>query len=48
MLKAKGRSYGYDLTGEFGQYALTGTVIEKAALYRTLRCLEENGHVVSD
>jgi DNA-binding PadR family transcriptional regulator len=47
MLKSKGHSYGYDLAGELGKYALTGAAIEKAALYRTLRQLEENGFVVS-
>jgi len=47
MLKSKGHSYGYDLAGELGQNTLTGAAVEKAALYRTLRHLEENGFVVS-
>jgi len=48
LLKKKGRSYGYDLAGELQQHALTDAEIERAALYRTLRQLEINGHVVSD
>jgi PadR family transcriptional regulator PadR len=48
MLKEKGRSYGYDLAGDLGQYALTDAEIEGAALYRTLRRLEANGYVKSD
>lgn len=48
LLKKKGRSYGYDLAGDLEQYALTDAEIERAALYRTLRRLEENGNVVSE
>lgn len=47
LLKKKGKSYGYDLASDLGQYALTDAEIEKAALYRTLRQLEANGNVVS-
>jgi PadR family transcriptional regulator PadR len=47
LLKKKGRSYGYDLSGELQQYALTDARIERAALYRTLRNLEINGNVKS-
>jgi PadR family transcriptional regulator PadR len=47
MLKEKGRSYGYDLTANVGQYAFTDGEIEKAVLYRTLRRLEQNGYVTS-
>jgi DNA-binding PadR family transcriptional regulator len=47
MLKEKGRSYGYDLSESLEQYALTDAQIERAALYRTLRALEANGHVTS-
>jgi poly-beta-hydroxybutyrate-responsive repressor len=47
MLKDKGRSYGYDLAINLNEYALTDAQIEGAALYRTLRRLEENGYVVS-
>jgi PadR family transcriptional regulator PadR len=48
MLKKKGGSYGYDLAANLGEYALTDAQIEGAALYRTLRRLEENRYVVSD
>ncbi len=48
MLKLKDRSYGYDLAHDLKAHALTDAEIEKAALYRTLRRLEQNGHVVSD
>jgi PadR family transcriptional regulator, regulatory protein PadR len=48
LLKKKGRSYGYDLSNDIEQYALTDAEIERAALYRTLRQLEKNGNVVSE
>ena len=48
LLKKKGRSYGYDLSGELRGHALTDTPIERAALYRTLRQLEASGNVVSE
>jgi PadR family transcriptional regulator, regulatory protein PadR len=48
MLKTKGTSYGYDLAGDLGRYALTDAPIEKAVLYRTLRHLENHGFVVSN
>jgi len=48
LLKKKGRSYGYDLSNDLQQYALTDAEIERAALYRTLRQLEVNGNVVSE
>jgi len=47
MLTEKGRSYGYDLSESLADYALTDAQIERAALYRTLRTLEENGYVIS-
>jgi poly-beta-hydroxybutyrate-responsive repressor len=47
LLKKKGRSYGYDLSGYLQDYALTDAEIERGALYRTLRQLEANGNVVS-
>lgn len=47
LLKNKGGSYGYELAKELQAHALTDTTIERGALYRTLRALEENGHVVS-
>jgi DNA-binding PadR family transcriptional regulator len=48
LLRKKGRSYGYDLAAELQGQALTDAEIERAALYRTLRRLETNGHVVSE
>jgi DNA-binding PadR family transcriptional regulator len=48
LLKKKGRSYGYDLSGDLQEYALTDAEIERGALYRTLRQLEANGNVVSE
>jgi PadR family transcriptional regulator PadR len=48
LLKRKGRSYGYDLSGDLHKHALTDAEIERAALYRTLRHLEMNGNVVSE
>ncbi len=47
LLKKKGRSYGYDLSGDLQKHALTDAEIERAALYRTLRRLELNGNVAS-
>lgn len=46
-LKVKGETYGYDLAGAMDEYALTDAEIERASLYRTLKQLEENGHVTS-
>lgn len=48
LLKKKGKSYGYDLSGALQEHALTDAEIERGALYRTLRQLEENGNVRSD
>ena len=48
MLKVKGQSYGYDLASSMAEYALTDASVERGALYRTLRQLEENGYVVSE
>ena len=47
ILKEKKKSYGYEIAECLGQYALTDATIEGAALYRTLRTLEANGHVAS-
>jgi PadR family transcriptional regulator, regulatory protein PadR len=47
LLKKKGRSYGYDLSGDLQKHALTDAEIERGALYRTLRNLEKNGNVAS-
>ena len=48
MLHEKGHSHGYELSETLGEYALTDGQIERAAMYRTLRTLEENGHVISN
>jgi PadR family transcriptional regulator, regulatory protein PadR len=48
LLKQKGRSYGYDLSSDFQEHALTDAEIERASLYRTLRQLELNGNVKSE
>jgi PadR family transcriptional regulator, regulatory protein PadR len=48
LLKQKGRSYGYDLSTELQEHALTDAEIERASLYRTLRQLETNGNVKSE
>jgi DNA-binding PadR family transcriptional regulator len=47
ILKEKKRSYGYEIAECLSLYALTDATIEGAALYRTLRTLEANGHVTS-
>jgi DNA-binding PadR family transcriptional regulator len=47
ILKEKQRSYGYEIAECLCEYALTDATIEGAALYRTLRTLEANGHVRS-
>ena len=48
ILKEKGHSYGYELSESLSDYALTDAQIERAALYRTLRTLEQHGHVNSN
>ena len=48
LLKRKGRCHGYELARELRKYALTDSQIEIAALYRTLRQLEQNGCVQSE
>lgn len=47
ILNEKKRSYGYEIAESLPDYALTDATIEGAALYRTLRTLEANGHVSS-
>lgn len=47
LLKARGKTHGYDLAGALNDNALTDSRIEPGALYRTLRRLEENGFVIS-
>ena len=48
LLKKKGRSYGYDLSTDLQEHALTDAEIERGALYRTLRRLEMNRNVKSE
>jgi PadR family transcriptional regulator, regulatory protein PadR len=48
LLRQKPNSYGYELAGEVRKHALTDADIEVAALYRTLRQLEENNCVTSE
>ncbi len=47
LLKKQGKTYGYELMGAVQQHALTDSIVEPGALYRTLRKLEENRFVVS-
>ncbi len=47
LLKTKGKTHGYDLAGALNDYALSDSIVEPGALYRTLRRLEENGYVSS-
>ncbi len=46
-LKIKGGAHGYTLAAALNEYGLTDSLVEPGALYRTLRRLEETGHVVS-
>jgi PadR family transcriptional regulator PadR len=48
LLQKKGRSYGYELAMELREHALTDASIEAAALYKTLRQLEQNRCVTSE
>ena len=47
LLLQKGEAHGYELANELPKYALTDAEVETAALYRTLRTLEQNGNVTS-
>jgi poly-beta-hydroxybutyrate-responsive repressor len=47
LLKKRTSAYGYELIGELNEHTLTDSTIERGAVYRTLRTLEENGNVVS-
>jgi PadR family transcriptional regulator, regulatory protein PadR len=47
LLLQKGEAHGYELANELPKYALTDAEVEAAALYRTLRALEQNGNVTS-
>ena len=48
LLKEKGSSYGYALLGAAASCAMTGSDIDSASLYRTLRQLEAAGMVASE
>ena len=48
LLAEKGSSYGYDLAEGVAAFALSDSPIDRSALYRTLRTLEENGFVSSN
>jgi poly-beta-hydroxybutyrate-responsive repressor len=47
LLLQKGEAHGYELANELPKYSLTDAEVEAAALYRTLRTLEQNGNVTS-
>jgi poly-beta-hydroxybutyrate-responsive repressor len=47
LLCMKGEAHGYELASELPEYSLTDAEVEAAALYRTLRTLEQNGNVTS-
>ena len=47
MLRENGPSYGYQLTEGISAYGLSDSQVDRSALYRTLRTLEENGFVRS-
>lgn len=47
LLARDKEAYGYELAGEFQRFALTDAEVDRPALYRTLRQLEEAGHVTS-
>ncbi|MGC8667349.1 MAG: PadR family transcriptional regulator [Chthonomonadales bacterium] len=48
LLRQRGRSYGYELGKALQEHALTDAEVDRAALYRTLMTLEENGYVSSE
>ncbi len=48
LLKKLGSAHGYQLAGELPEHSLTGAIVDRGALYRTLRQLEVGGHVTSD
>jgi PadR family transcriptional regulator PadR len=47
MLRESGGAHGYQLATNLQEHALTDAEIEGAAMYRTLRRLEEHGYVQS-
>lgn len=42
-----GEAHGYQIVGEAEQFAVTHAGVDGAAVYRSLRRLEANGHVTS-
>jgi poly-beta-hydroxybutyrate-responsive repressor len=47
LLLKERKSYGYDLAERLMEFELTDARVDRASLYRTLRALEESGHVTS-
>ena len=47
FLKTQGKTYGYVLLKLLNSHALTDSLVDPGALYRTLRRLEDNGYVTS-
>jgi PadR family transcriptional regulator PadR len=47
VLLAGGRAHGYAVTAELEEMGLTGGAVDVGQVYRTLRDLEEAGHVTS-
>ncbi|APG24314.1 MULTISPECIES: PadR family transcriptional regulator [Syntrophotalea] len=48
LLKKLGHAHGYQLAGELPEHAIGETLIDRGALYRTLRQLEADAYVTSD
>jgi PadR family transcriptional regulator PadR len=48
LLKKLGQAHGYQLAAELPEHSLSGAAVDRGAMYRTLRQLEETGHVISD
>ncbi|MBM3496681.1 MAG: PadR family transcriptional regulator [Armatimonadetes bacterium] len=47
LLLEKGSAHGYDLATALQDHQLTDSDVDRGALYRTLRALEQMGHVTS-
>jgi DNA-binding PadR family transcriptional regulator len=48
LLKVNRGIHGYELMGLFGEYAISASDLDSAAIYRTLRQLEADGLVLSE
>ncbi len=48
LLKKLGQAHGYQLAGELPDHAIGETIIDRGALYRTLRQMEASAYVTSD